>query len=121
MGGGIGHQHLREHLREFAIDAGLVDQDLPAYDSDGDTVIDEQDRDEEGDGSSSNEELDEEDVLSNNSDGSLDNDEEDPVDDDEEDPADDDEEDPADDAEGWLGPEDGEERTEEDVDEELGL
>ncbi|KAE9391050.1 hypothetical protein BT96DRAFT_1062353 [Gymnopus androsaceus JB14] len=114
LGGGIGHQHLREHLREFAIDAGLVDQDLPAYDSDGDTVIDEQDRDEEGDeSSSSNEELDEEDVLSDNSDGSLD--------DDEEDPADDDEEDPADDAEGWLGPEDGEERTEEDVDEELGL
>ena len=82
MGGGIGHQHLREHLREFAIDAGLVDQDLPAYDSDGDTVIDEQDRDEEGDeSSSSNEELDEEDVLSDNSDGSLDNDEEDPADD----------------------------------------
>ncbi|KAE9391048.1 hypothetical protein BT96DRAFT_1001736 [Gymnopus androsaceus JB14] len=95
LGGGIGHQHLREHLREFAIDAGL-------------TVTRKGDE-----SSSSNEELDEEDVLSDNSDGSLD--------DDEEDPADDDEEDPADDAEGWLGPEDGEERTEEDVDEELGL
>lgn len=32
-----------------------------------------------------------------------------------------DEEDPDSDVEGWLGPEDGEERLEENVDEELGL
>ncbi|KAJ3825959.1 hypothetical protein F5880DRAFT_1610641 [Lentinula raphanica] len=37
-GGGIGHQHLRKHLRLFAVDAGLDKQLLPVYDENGQMV-----------------------------------------------------------------------------------
>ncbi|KAJ3743648.1 hypothetical protein DFH05DRAFT_1460860 [Lentinula detonsa] len=36
-GGGIGHQHIRCHLKAFAEDAGLNDQTLPHYNANWET------------------------------------------------------------------------------------
>ncbi|KAE9405615.1 hypothetical protein BT96DRAFT_876633 [Gymnopus androsaceus JB14] len=104
-GGGVGHQHLHEYLQPFAIDTGLVDQNLPTYDSDGNTI----------DGS-------DDEIQSDIGDGEgMDNDEEDIgcSGDKESDP--DDPDDLENDNEAWLGPEDGEERVDSDSNEELGL
>ncbi|KAK7435190.1 hypothetical protein VKT23_019760 [Stygiomarasmius scandens] len=38
LGGGVGHQHLIDYLKPFATEAGLDEQILPQYDSDGEEV-----------------------------------------------------------------------------------
>ncbi|KAJ3753135.1 hypothetical protein EV360DRAFT_74757, partial [Lentinula raphanica] len=46
-GGGIGHQHIRHHLKAFAEDAGLNDQTLPHYNANWETDSESSEEDED--------------------------------------------------------------------------